>query len=317
MKHRNLTRVWTGLAVSLCSVLLVLAPARAATEFEDDVPIEIVRHLLGVVPGMDGARLYRDIMESFPAFTVPEGAEVLASYEQPVMRRVLLRTGEDPDAALTALIEDFQARDWMVTTAPDNSAEQRGFVVPQPELTMESLCHSEEGILQIGLNDRILNLTQPTLAMSMGQAINCERQGSSPMAARYNSGMLQYMPRLEIPGQPTIPGMYVGGGGMSSSGQEAEARGNMQDDRPLDEIYGLFSTQLEAQGWTVDGESLGNSVATGTWLKSEEEQEQELVGTLIITRVDDERYDLRFRVIRQGGNRGEGGPRFRSDNVDP
>lgn len=314
MKHRNLTRLWTGLAVSLCSLLLVLAPARAATEFEDDVPIEIVRHLLGVVPGMDGARLYRDIMESFPAFTVPEDAEVLASYEQAVMRRVLLRTGEDPDAALAALVEDFEARDWMVTTAPDTSAEQRGFVGPQPEMTMESLCHPGEGNLQISLNDRILSLTQPTLSMAMGQAVNCERQDSDRMAARLNSGIRQYMPRLEIPGQPAIRGMYMGGG-MSSSGQEAEARGNMQDDRPLDEIYDLFSTQLDEQGWTVDGENIGNSVATGTWLKAEEEQE--LVGTLIITRVGDEQYDLRFRLFRQGGNREEGGPRLRSFSVDP
>ena len=314
-----------GLSGLLCCTLitilttLLILPARAATDFEDSVPIETVRHLLNIVPGGGNEPgLYQDIMDDFPAFTLPDDTEVLASLDLGYQRRVLLESHGDPDEALTALLEQFVDGNWVLNTAPDISAEQRGFVSSIPPPSHENLCHPEQGNLQISVREQILDLSLTAHSAFAGM-LDCNRNNeiSAMQMARFRTGLMQYMPRLEIPRQDQsalpMPGL-VAGAGMSSSDREVEARATMVDETPLAEIFGLFRTQIEEQGWSPEAENIVGSVAIGTWRRSEDDID--LAGTLTISGLGDDRYDLRFRIIRQGAAN-TGGPTIRAFRPAP
>jgi hypothetical protein len=78
-----------------------------------------------------------------------------------------------------------------------------------------------------------------------------------------------------------------------------ETRGTLAIDWSIDEIYEHFATQIAEQGWSSDSAATGAMVATGSWTNNIDNMD--LVGSLSIYKLADNTWDLRFRLIRQGG----------------
>jgi hypothetical protein len=77
--------VRNSLSVAVFLALNAL-PLSAATEFEDSVPLDLVKVFLGNL-GIGEPLLYSDIMDDFPPFTLPAGFAVRGSIDQVYAQR--------------------------------------------------------------------------------------------------------------------------------------------------------------------------------------------------------------------------------------
>ena len=100
--------------------------------------------------------------------------------------------------------------------------------------------------------------------------------------------------------RPNPPFMGGGGGGSSN---DYESRANIAIDWPAGRLFHHFATQVTDQDWTLDSESVGGVLSTGTWTKTTA-QGVGLLGILSVLEQGEENYEMRFRVLRRNAGAG-------------
>jgi hypothetical protein len=288
----------------------------AATEFEDSVPVEVALQFIGNPLGGQG-KLYSDILDGFPPFTVPSGLTVIASADMGYIHRVILRSTLDAAAALDAATTALTDAGWSVVPQAGMGAAQVGFVSAAPMPQYQQLCHDDLGMMTLsasaGAAASYVNLNRNVNVPGMGVQPSCAQlldpagQGGFDPRAMAMSGrtLSQYVPRLLMPqasGSTTAP--FFGGGGGGGGMNDWEARGALTSDWDIDEIVEHFVEQIEEQGWEQDSEVTGAVVATGSWTKTVDDMD--LIGTLSILQQAENTWDLRFRIVRTGSGNGAG-----------
>lgn len=286
--------------------------AIAATEFEGDVPAEVVQQVVGAMFGGQMS-LYSDLPDGFPAFEMPRDMSLLASIDQGYSQRVILKSQFDQQAATALAYGALLDSGWKLVPTPGMQQPQTGFINPFQPVPPTQLCHDDYGMMQVsaqmGSGLTYVNLTRSMAPQGMmAQICNPQPQPVDPQLPEAYRIMQEQMPRLELPS----------GGGMSSSGgygsngspNEWETRAQMNGPWDIARAFTWFTEQIEGQGWEEDASVVGENMATGSWTKTVEDAE--LVGSLVIMQTDTNTYDLRFRLVRKGpqaagmmgGNRG-------------
>jgi hypothetical protein len=297
-------------APALLTLALAAHVAVAATEFEGSVPVDVALQFIGNPLGGQG-KLYSDILDGFPPFTVPPGLTVIASADMGYLHRVILRSTLDAAAALDATTTALTAAGWSVVPQPGMGAAQVGFVSATPMPQYQQLCHDDLGMMTLstssGTGASYVNLNRNVNVPGMGQQPSCaqlldpaSQGGLDPRAMAMSGRMLsQYVPRLLMPqANNSTSAPYFGGGGGGGGMNDWEARGTLTSDWNIDEVVEHFVEQIEAQGWEQDSEVTGSVVATGSWTKTVDDMD--LIGTLSILQQAENTWDLRFRVVRTG-----------------
>jgi hypothetical protein len=287
---------------------------QAATEFEDNVPIDLAKIFvnIGNVPDVG---IYSDIMEDFPEFAIPAGFSVLGSLDQGVMQRVVLRTELGREEAGTVLFEALAEEGWQELQQPGMAAEQpRGFVPAggrQSYGIALNLCHDEHGNMSLSILDaddgNLASLMRTNNRRFGGMQPDCEQQaqqmgqGLGIRGIMMAGGVSEHMPTLQMPddsGGTGIPsmGFFTGGGGSTN---DWETRGNLSIDWAIDTLYDHFAEQLGEQGWTQDSAWTGSITAGGNWTKSPED-DLDLIAILSIVETAEEAFELKLRILSRG-----------------
>lgn len=291
-------------------ISIAMPSAYAATEFEDSIPAEVVTQVFGAMFGGQ-LRLYADVIDGFPPFEMPRDMTVLASVDQGYMQRVILKSGFDPQAATALAYGALLDSGWELIPTPGMQQPQTGFINPYQPVPQTQLCHAEHGMMQVsaqvGLGTTYVNLSRnitPPGVPAPGCAPAQARVVDPPMDNNPYLLLQQEMPRLVLPNTAgmTSNGGYGGGGGGPN---EWETRAMLNGDWDIERVYEYFSEQIEDQDWDSDAEVIGEQMATGSWTRMAED-DVELVGSLTVLVTGDNAYDLRFRLIRKGGQPGFG-----------
>lgn len=315
--------------VLLLLILLVRSmlprPAVGAEAYEDVVPVELARLLLDFSNSGQFA-IYDGVMDSFPAVDLPDAFSVAGSLAMDNMQRVALATELDPDAAQQQVVAAYEEAGWLLLPSFEPFANRdRGFVSSNGRgrgRIGNNLCHEELG--NVSVSSRLRNgqtsvmLTASAQQVFSGRRQSCAQQLADQQqmlemqSARGNSRG-QNLPRMELPEVESRPGWVpVQIGGLSSSGGNVETEASIEVDWDIDALYRHLRTQIDAQGWSLDSESVGELSATGTWSREVEDASGgaggNLIGTLNIVSDGnvvsdgDNRYQLRFNLVTPGGS---------------
>lgn len=309
--------------LSLVSLIALQGtPTMAANEFEDSIPVDVAEALFDFG---DTGRFAVDseIMDAFPAFQIPGGFTVLGSAYFMRSMRVALSTNLELEEAVEAIEESFLDEDWETVPVFSPIPGRTGFVsANQIESRRRGLCHDQFGQLSISTragnpDNQIVLSMSADLRRSWGTCAQLRaqmEQQMSMMQGRGRMGLQQYMPRLLIPeeGSPgQRPAFMIGS--TSSSNNTAEADVELEINWSLDEVYDYFADQMSEQEWTLDSASSGSLSASGIWTRSPE-GDMNLVGTLNVLSMEENRFQLRLSIENLGGRGGSQGGRVLRSN---
>lgn len=298
----------------LTALFILPTIARADTEFEDSIPLDLAKILLNFGNATD-VGIYSDILENFPEFALPDGFEVLGSLDQGLMRRVVLQTNMEAEQAQNLLLATLVNEGWQELQRPDTAAIQpRGFVPAgrtSPERIPPNVCHDEHGIMTVNavaaVNGSIVSLLQNNNSL-MQETLNCalhnQQTARSFGMQRYMiGGVREHMPTLQMPeptSNPTAPRMaFLSGSGSSGSSNDVETRSHVSSDESIDSLYAFFAEQLVEQGWTEETPWTGSITAGGSWTKSPGE-DLDLTAILSIVETTEDNYELKLRLLSRG-----------------
>ncbi|HEY0963014.1 MAG TPA: hypothetical protein VGE69_11725 [Pseudomonadales bacterium] len=292
-----------AIALSLAST-----PLAADTEFGAEVPRAVVEQFIGNPLGGE-SKLYSDIFTAFPPFALPAGFDVVASADQGIQQRAILRTSLAPADARALIVPALVAEGW-IEMSYGAAAPRTGFVVLDAPATQPvSLCHDTLGRMSLFISDaadgRYVNLSRTTMAALGGARRTCAEEAQIMSRAdgpfRGPGGVREYLPALVMPPSDVTagrqPAIFSSGGGGGSS-NDFETRGFLSitwDGRALMEH---FAPQLAEQGWAPDTQVSGTKTAFGSWTKTIDGNA--LLGLLTLVETGDDAWDLKFRVVRGG-----------------
>lgn len=280
----------------------------AACATPDSVPRDSIPRQLA--EDLANGQVSLDLPSGFPEFSMPDGVTVAGSLDRGFSSQVILRA-ELPEDEFEQLVKSaFLERDWIELESLSNRGAA-GFVTNVgpgfPGLPRNQICHDRYGILSFnprgpeGVYNR-LGLDWNRNAIGPGQ-MNCEQQNQQRQGQRmmvpFRQDLGQYMPILELPAADSGARFQPFGGGMGGSGGDLTARSPLVIDWSLRRILGWFDDQLEAQGWERDARWVGDNSAGSTW-SSTTEDDSPLSGLLDITHVEEDAYQLRFRISLRG-----------------
>jgi hypothetical protein len=293
--------------MSLCNryigllALLVTTTGYGATEVEGDIGIEFARYYIG------GGNLYRDLPDDFPAFTMPDGLQLLGSLGQGTRQALVFTTDLSRGQAQEALAGAFTDQAGWVTLQPVASTPPTGFVAAgtaaATRLAPVDLCHDTHGMLHITANylDEVVYLNRSIPAR--GSAADCARQVEQrrSFGAGRGAGIGPYLPVLEVPaGAVQAPNPLSNDG----SSYDAVERGVLLSATTLAPaaLENHFADQLRALGWEQDARWAGNLSTGSSWLLAPADAER-LVGLLNIVAMADSanggetKYAISFRMM--------------------
>jgi hypothetical protein len=296
MQIRNLITVLLTLVLTAC----------AATDSgrRDVIPRQLAEDLAN-------GQFVLDMPDGFPAFEWPDGVTVEGSLNRGFSSQAILRSELPEEALEQALKAAFLESGW-VELEQFSGRVAAGFVTntgPNFQgFPRNQLCHDRYGILSInprgqqGIYNR-LGLDWNRNATGPGQ-MNCEqqnqqRQGQQGFFNPARQDLNRYMPILELPPADRGASFRFGGQGMGGSGGDLTARSPLVIDWSLRRIINWFAGQLEEQDWERDARWTGEDSAGSTW-RSVTEDDIPLTGLLDITHVEEDTYQLRFRVSYKG-----------------
>lgn len=284
----------------------------AANEFEDSIPVDVAEALFDFG---DTGRFAVDsaIMDEFPVFQIPSGFTVLGSAYFMRSMRVALSTNLEIEEAIEAIEESFLNDDWETVPTFAPMPGRTGFVsANQIESRRRGLCHDQFGQLTVTsragepINQVILSMSAD-LRRSWGSCAQLRaqmEQQMSMMQGRGRMGFQQHMPRLLMPEEGNSgqrPAVMLGG--TSSSSNSAETEVELEINWSMDEVYSYFADQMSEQEWVLDSASTGSLSASSIWTRSPEE-DMNLIGTLNVLSMGENRFQLKLTVESLGGHRG-------------
>lgn len=282
-------RVWISVLVAAVSSLdPALAQAPQARP-SDTIPKELVTVLLRG-PGMTGENF--DIRigapETFPRELLPEGATAAVSSVS--------------DRSTTVVAEAPQLTD--DTRAYVRRAEAGGWISHGP-MSMRGLVSSA---------------TEPPLMFCQGDRYATVYLSPRPAGGRYarislttdpRRGACQPMPRYAGPSffaDITLPfltppaGSRSMGAGSSSGSDHHDQRLRMQTQLSVEALVSHYVTQLQKDGWKLDGRGEAGGVAMARLTKMSSINEA-IVANLIVNRMPNDDLDVAFRLMRVDPNR--------------
>ena len=294
--------------ITSLALFFLTFPLFAATEFESSIPIELVKALL-TNPSTTETRIYTDILDEFPEFQIPIGFEVLGSVDQRHIQRVVLTTELEEDEAVLQIIAAFEDVDFVRFDLRSPRVNENGFVSPEPRRLARQMCHDDIGNLSFSFIE-VNNIRLVSLSASIYRNTNqltCAQQAqqyqmSMLRMGNMNSGIREYMPRMEAPIDGSLPpfAAFISGSGFTSSNNEVEAEANLNIEWNIDEVYSHFEDQINAQGWEIDSQNIGSTTAIGTWTRNPEPN-LSLVGVLTVLKIAESSYKLIFKLLATGG----------------
>lgn len=304
---RNATSSWVfGL---LAASLFLICSSVLADPFEEYVPLELARALLG--GQVEQTVLYPGFPPDFPEVSLPDSVTVLGSVQMMNVQRVVLDTGGPAGPVRDRLVAALETEGYLLITQPPQRMAQipmRGFqTVPAiPDGMPLQLCHEQHGMLLIrplaggsGAPSRMIELhyqssrpmapaaATPFLSGSPAiarqsippgtQTLSCEDLRDRQLHQGMASGqyLSEVMPQLLLPAGAILPQSSQGGIprlGISGGGLSPGllSDAEMQMSIELSALYIHFARQLREQGWQADAEAEGEHSATGTWVSSHE-----------------------------------------------
>ena len=285
-----------------------LSNTLADTEFEQSVPLELVKALIGSTPYGE-VRIYSDLASAFPKFEIPDGFLVLGSIDRGYGLSAVLTTELSNDQSSIALTESLNQAGYTEFEVPGSRDAGTGFVSPnQPSYqSNRRLCHDSFGFISFNYKEQsdsnlvTISSNLPNNNQSCAEQFAIQTQAMSRMAAS-GGGLRQHMPRMELPeSEQRRTSPFFGMGSSSSSGNGVEARANVNVEWEIDEVFRHFKEQIEDQNWQLDSEVVGAASATGSWTHSPEPG-LDLIGTLIVLRSSEGSFELKFQLNSIGNN---------------
>lgn len=280
----------------------------ADTEFEDSVPLEVVKAFLGNGP-FGETKIYSDRAEGFPDIVLPDEFTIIGSIDSVYSMSLALRIGLSEAETRALLADSVLEAGYIEIESMADLGRQVGFVSPQ-QINPQSYnryCHDEFGSISFGYQkyDDAAVATVSSRPGNNGQ--NCAAQAAqqkqfSEQSMLSRSGSQQYVPRLELPESNRQGFSPFGSPGMRSSGGNYESQSSVKIDWDIEEVFEHFKAQIQEQNWVSDSENVGVASATGSWTLNPEANTS-LVGTLIVLKTGDEAYDLKFQMNFIGGSR--------------
>lgn len=282
----------------------------AATEFEGDVPAEIVEQMVS-------GTIYSDLPDNFPDIQIPDAVMLRGSVVNDFSTQVIFTAISTPEVGARALADSFRAEGWVLLPSPEYEPPQNGFISPdQQQLPFNNdnnYCHDSYGTLTItpeagnppggNLNVRLSQSALRQPGFSCRQQIEQREMSDSRRNMRqFSQPNREYLPRLVLPEESARarPSSFFGGG-FSSSGGEIEIEASWAGDMEIAVLNSHFAEQLEEQGWQLDVTWNGELSAGGNWTYNAT-PDLNFIGTLSIVKRNEEMFDLKFRLMPLGGN---------------
>lgn len=293
--------------LSLC-LALSLPNSFADTEFEDSVPLDVVKAFIGSGPYGE-TKIYSDLADGFPDISLPNEFEIIGSINRGYGVAVALKAELSETQASALLIESLLQAGYLELDSKRDNDWQTGFVsTAQTSIrTYYQFCHDLMGSMSLSyleLDDYgVVTASSSRVGMNSNQSCSEQialREQNLQEAISRQGGLKSQVPRLELPEIIPTRFMPFRGPGFSSSNSGVEAHINVNLDWKLDELYDHFKTQIEGQGWALDSENLGSASATGSWTRSPD-VDSNYIGTLIVLKTGDESFELKFQLNSIGG----------------
>lgn len=306
------------LKILLPIIVTALAPsAFADTEFEDSVPIDLVKALVGNTPYGE-SRIFSDLASSFPRLDIPNDLELMGSIERSFGVAAVYRTELSVNRTEAVLHDAFLQAEYIEFELPSLASSENGFVsaLANAPFRYKRYCHDSFGFLTSTFNSSAQNAVVTLSSTPSNDNRSCadqlaEQQLQLGRRAGAQSGLQQYLPRMELPVTDVRrSGPYFGLGGLSGSSNSIEVKANVNVDLSIDALFEHFAGQIVTQGWVLDTRNMGTSSAIGNWTRSPE-PDTELIGTLTILKTGDESFELKFQLTSTGANNNSGQQFFR------
>lgn len=296
-------------------IFLISVTAMAATEFDGDVPADIVRQMVS-------GEIYTDLPDDFPELDLPSQLAVSGSVRNEYSTQAIFTTTLSPEDGSMAIASSLNNAGWLQLPAVEYQPPQNGFINPNAQSSRITsnldYCHDRYGMFSIlpgsvnngvtSISARVNNMVLRQPGFSCQQQVeqrnfSAERRGGFPF---FNANS-QYMPRLVLPEEqsPSRFPVMADRIGSSSSGGETETNGMLQSELAPAEVNQHFSEQLIAQGWVLDAEWAGEFTAGGNWTYAPQ-PDLNFIGVLSIIENIEDVFALKFRLIPRSTNAGQG-----------
>jgi hypothetical protein len=142
-------RLTTFCQLALASI--IATTTHAAEEIQGDVPLDLVKALLGNNSPFD-IRLYAGVPGHFPDIILPDSVELLGSADTGHSQQIILRAQGDGMQQRAQMIAVLESQGYlMLTQVPGANLTQTGFVTPRiiPPGMPVQLCHDAHGMLTL------------------------------------------------------------------------------------------------------------------------------------------------------------------------
>lgn len=300
--------LFVTIPILFLSLSLSLPSSFADTEFEDSVPLEVVKAFLGNGPYGE-TKIYSDRAEGFPDISLPSEFEIIGSLDSGYSIAIALRTDLSETETKALLADSVLEAAYIEIESMEVLDRQTGFVRPQQRspLAFSRYCHDDMGSISFRYQEYGTSAVATVSSRPGNNGQNCAAQVAqqkqmSEQSLLSKGGPQQFVPRLELPESNRQGFSAFGSPGMRSSGGNFESETSISIDWKLEEVFEHFKTQIQEQNWVVDSENIGVASATGSWTLNPETNTN-LVGTLLVLKTGDESYNLKFQMNFIGGSR--------------
>lgn len=222
---------------------------------------------------------------------VPDSFSLIGSEISNHGVRVIYKTDESAETALSAAVEQIAGDEWR--NLPDIMHMPRGGFQNRAIPRMARLCRdAEPGLLSINASDPD-GRTYLSYSMSNygeGQTCTALESQSRMTGQRAAMGLWDKLPQLNLPDDTQSTSAGMGGGGNEYHSDVIVSSGMSRDI-----LVGYLGDQIRDQGWTFDTRWSGNFSAGSIWSKTSPDDET-LIGILHAYGESPDTYRVRFAI---------------------
>lgn len=278
----------------------LIGSGAAADQEIDLIPKQLLDLVFG--PENDQTRFYKDIPDSFPKFELPPGLTVMVTADLGAVTELFLQSSLGRDETVAALSNAFvQQPGWSSYQYPNTKSTARGVVISDNgEMAHGYLCHVTAAPVDIKAYAEGAAIIARVTSYRAGNHDTCDRiisriAGLSDREAVL-SGLEQYLPLLEIPGE-IVDGAQRSTSWSTSGDIEAKASYQLSIIWPISQLYQHFAEQMLRQNWQLDGQWNGELSVGGVWALTPEPSQQ-LLAYIDIVENSNLSYTISFRILR-------------------
>jgi len=175
-----------------------------------------------------------------------------------------------PDDARRLVTAALRKESWRVIPRSGRlqAMHEHGFVPHQPAPTEahQQFCRGRAGQVTILARSTRIGTVVTLSHFAHPGASDCESTiAAQSEGMRYRSGLVRYLPSLQLPESIKLS-PYMGGGSGGGS-QDARASLTLETSVSPDNLMTYFDRQMVDQGWRMDANFRGNATIGHTWLR--------------------------------------------------